>query len=255
MSKICIWCNKSDKETCFDKEAHTIPQSLGGKNICIEVCDICNEYFGNRNDYNFPIEIALKETFNPTRFLINYSSGEFGKGKTLPRFKSEIFDLNIAKREIIYKKRFRLDINFQNNFVRLFKRGIYKVFIEEIQRQLCRGFDINFRDIKDFARYDIGDFPVFYWRFKRGAIFVTPKEITDPKFYFVETQLKMIDEIGFYEFRLFGHFFGIPLTKNYNTNFDQYFNRAMIYKNGFFTNLVMIKEINDIDIFLNRVNN
>ena len=254
MLKKCIWCYKTDKETSFNNKSHTIPKSLGGKNICVDVCDICNSYFGNRNGFDFPIEIALKETFNLTRFLINYSIGDFGKGKILPRFKSEIFDINLTKNEIIYKNRFRLDNNFQNNFVRLFKRGIYKVFIEEIHRQLRRGFDENFKDVKEFARYDIGDFPVYYWRLKKGAFFVAPSYISDPRFHFGDIQLKMVSEISFYEFMLFGHFFGIPLSKDFNNNFELYVNQALIYKKDFFTELIMINKILDIDIFLNGVN-
>jgi len=255
MSKKCIWCDKSDKENSFNKEAHTVPKSLGGKNICADVCDICNSYFGNRNGYDLPIEIALKETFNLTRFLMNYSTGDVGKGKILPRFKSQIFDINLTKREITYKDRFKLNNDFQNDFVRLFKRGIYKVFIEEIHRQLRRGFDENFNDIKGFARNDIGDFPIFYWRLKKGAIFAAPDDISDPKLHFGDIQLKMISEIGFYEFMLFGHFFGIPLRKDYNNNFELYVKRALIYKKNLFTELIKINKILDIDIFLNRVNN
>ena len=253
MAKKCVWCEQTD-EASFKKEAHTIPKSLGGKNICSDVCDLCNSYFGNRNGYDFPIEIALKETFNPTRFLINFSSGQFGKGKFLTRFKSEIFDINFQQQNISFKKKFNHDKDSQYKFVRLFKRGIYKVFIEEIQRQLNRGNDLNFSEIKKFSRYDVGDFPVFYWRLKRGAIFSSVDDIANPSFHFGELQIKMIDEIGYYEFMLFGHFFGIPLTRDYQLKFEEYFNQAMIYKNKFFTDLINIQEISDIDIFLNRVN-
>lgn len=45
--KKCIWCNKTEVETKFDKLAHTIPKSLGGQKICENVCDICNSFFGS----------------------------------------------------------------------------------------------------------------------------------------------------------------------------------------------------------------
>ncbi|MFN7494955.1 MAG: HNH endonuclease [Cyclobacteriaceae bacterium] len=43
----CIWCRRDESETDFKKEAHTIPRQLGGQNICANVCDDCNHYFGN----------------------------------------------------------------------------------------------------------------------------------------------------------------------------------------------------------------
>lgn len=44
--KICIWCRKNENQGTFDKKAHTIPKSLGGDNICENVCDKCNHFFG-----------------------------------------------------------------------------------------------------------------------------------------------------------------------------------------------------------------
>lgn len=254
MVKKCVWCGQLDEVTSFDKEAHTIPKSLGGKNICSEVCDSCNSYFGNRNGYDYPIEIALKEMFNPTRFLLNLSFGQFGKGKDLHRFKSEIFDINFQQQSISFKKKFNLDKDSQYKFVRLFKRGLYKVFIEEIQRQLNRGNDILFNEIKNFSRYDIGDFPVFYWTLKRGAIYSSVEDISNPSFHFGKLQLRMINEIGYYEFMLFGHFFGIPLLSSSHSMFEEYVNRALIYKKNLFANVISIQKVSDIDIFLNRVN-
>ncbi len=254
MNKKCVWCNKSDNETTFNKEAHTIPKSLGGKNICKDVCDICNEYFGNRNNYDLPIEIALKETFNPTRFLLHHSIGMYGKGKSMPRFKSEIFDLNIEKKIISYKRKFKTDENYQIKFIRLLKRGIYKIFIEEIQRQKESGFDKTFYDIKSFARNDIGDFPVFYWKLKPGFLSSTFDEIMNPQLYFGEFQNIMINEIGFYEFMLFGHLFGIPLTMDYQTNLDKYLNWHIKSRKTLYSEIKVLKSINDIDIFLNGVN-
>ena len=62
MNKKCIWCFKKETEVPFDKESHVLPQNLGSKEICIDVCDPCNEYFGEKTGKNEPsIDIALKE--------------------------------------------------------------------------------------------------------------------------------------------------------------------------------------------------
>jgi len=77
--KKCIWCSKTEEQSTFNKRAHTFPQSLGGKNICENVCDSCNEYFGN-TQYNSPaVEVILKEILNISKFLILNQTGGIPK--------------------------------------------------------------------------------------------------------------------------------------------------------------------------------
>jgi len=60
--KKCIWCLKKEDEVSFKKESHIMPQNLGSKEICTDVCDPCNEYFGEKTGRLKPsIDIALKE--------------------------------------------------------------------------------------------------------------------------------------------------------------------------------------------------
>lgn len=68
--KLCIWCSKKENFVTFNKIAHTIPQSLGGKNICKNVCDDCNEYFGRKEFGKPAVEIALKEVLNISKYLL-----------------------------------------------------------------------------------------------------------------------------------------------------------------------------------------
>lgn len=64
--RICIFCNKSNKLTTFQHDAHLIPQSLGNKKyIQYEECDSCNNRFGRT------IDNALTEFLNPYRILYN----------------------------------------------------------------------------------------------------------------------------------------------------------------------------------------
>src|SRR5690349_7596683 len=68
----CIWCGLSDGEVPFRKRAHSIPQGLGGQDICENVCDHCNEYFGNKKSAGVSIEEAIKETFHISRLRFLY---------------------------------------------------------------------------------------------------------------------------------------------------------------------------------------
>ena len=79
--KKCIWCTRKESETTFKKLAHTIPQSLGGKMICENVCDDCNHYFGNISDKLPSIEETFKETFNITRLRL-LGKERVGKNKS-----------------------------------------------------------------------------------------------------------------------------------------------------------------------------
>jgi HNH endonuclease len=45
--KKCIWCCRTEETATFITKAHTIPQSIGGKFICENVCDKCNDFFGD----------------------------------------------------------------------------------------------------------------------------------------------------------------------------------------------------------------
>ena len=122
--KNCIWCLKNEPNVSFEKKAHTIPKSLGGQNFNKNICDSCNEYFGNRSSTKeeFSIEEALKETFNITRKKLLITSPPKRK---VGRFKSKYFE--IKKRNGRYrlsvKPSFRLNTGFQVKICRAFKRG------------------------------------------------------------------------------------------------------------------------------------
>jgi len=142
MSKKCLWCLKSGTEVSFDKKAHTIPKSLGGINFNVNVCDGCNDFFGNRNSLNnkYSIEEALKETFNITRQrLLDINSQKRKTG----RFKSKFFEIKNRKENcrLSIKPTFQFSGQFQKEICRAFKRGLYKMFFEELNRQKKIGFE------------------------------------------------------------------------------------------------------------------
>lgn len=176
MSKKCLWCLNSEPETTFIKKAHTIPLSLGGQNFNKNICDSCNEYFGvDRGLRNYSIEEALKETFNITRkrfLMVGESKRKIG------RFKSKFFEIKERKGKyrLIIKPSFKFTPNFQQEICRSFKRGLYKMYFEELNRQKEVGYEDSFNIIRDYSRFDKGDLPVFYFTRSVGIIAYVKRE-------------------------------------------------------------------------------
>lgn len=85
----CIWCNKTEKTATFNNRAHTIPQSIGGQNICEDVCDKCNNDFGSPGKSVVAVEVALKELLNAGKYLLTVDkNAQSMKFKKKNRFKS-----------------------------------------------------------------------------------------------------------------------------------------------------------------------
>ncbi|RPD93445.1 HNH endonuclease [Aureibaculum marinum] len=253
--KKCIWCLKSYPEITFNKRAHTIPKSLGGQNYNKNVCDNCNEYFGNRNSHNgkYSIEEALKETFIITRKRL-LSSKQVIKRK-VGRFKSKFFEVKVknGKYSLTIKSSFRFEKGFQNELARAFKRGLYKVYLEELNRQKGMGQEEKYNIIRDFARYDIGDLPVFYFDRKIGAFIMFDRESETP-FLFFDRMKYLIKSEKFDEIEFLGHVFGFPVTQFNQKDLEIYFKETKKLKTEFFRGFVKIEKLTDIDLTLSLMN-
>ncbi|MEK6152078.1 HNH endonuclease [Flavobacteriaceae bacterium 3-367] len=248
----CIWCSRKVPEVEFKKKAHTIPKSLGGKNICLNVCDGCNSYFGNVNDKLPSIETTLKESFNISRLMYLYSDNEVGRNKALARFKSIFFTVNLKKRKIMIKPGYRLKQDFQVNLARQLKRGIFKVFLEERERQFGDAHNSKFDFIREFSRYNLGDYPVYYYKRKFGAILMI-KEFGESPELFMKKDYRMkylIDNNNFFEFELLGHVIGIPTSKYYQLTFDLYVKETRALKKDLFDSFRPIIRFSDFDLSL-----
>ncbi len=250
----CIWCLKKFPEVTFDKKAHTIPKSLGGQNYNRNVCDCCNEYFGTRNNHNnsYSIEEALKETFiiSRQRFLQEKTKRKIG------RFKSKFFDVKQrnGKYRLNVKPSFRFTPGFQAELCRAFKRGLYKMVLEELDRQKGNGHSQKFDIIRDFARYDKADLPVFYFNRNAGIFIMFNREAETPILFFDRMNYLVSNE-KFIEIEFLGHVFGFPITDFTKADFTAYVNKSIQEKTGFFKDCVIIKKLTDIDISLNVLNN
>jgi len=248
----CIWCQRTEKETKFDKKAHSIPKNLGGEHICENVCDKCNEYFGKTGKGSPAIETVLKETFNISRLLFLKSNNEVGKNKALNRFSSIYFDIDLDKKKFKIKNAYKFQPYFQKRMCRLLKRGIYKMFLEERERQFGDGLDKKYHFIREFARYDIGDYPLYYFTRKLGVILSIPDWFKHPELFFEkEFPMKYLySDSAFFEFEFLGHVFGIPVTRSWELFVLNYLKNSTQKKQKIFKSYKEIKRLDDMDLIL-----
>ncbi|APG65608.1 hypothetical protein LPB136_09635 [Tenacibaculum todarodis] len=250
--KKCLWCFKNENETLFIKKAHTIPKSLGGQNYNQNVCDECNEYFGTKHENIYSIEEALKEGFNITRYRILLSSPN--KRKT-GGFKSRFFEIKErkGKKSVRYNNSFKFNSNFQKELCRSFKRGLYKMFFEELNRQKNIGYEDNFNFIRNFARYNKGDIPVFYFNRLYGIFMLTENEAATP-FLLFDRMKYLFSNKKFQEIEFLGHVFGFPISSYDENEFKEYIEKSLKEKTTFFKDITLIKKFTDID-FIHSIMN
>jgi hypothetical protein len=169
--KVCIWCRNTESKVSFNNKAHTIPKSLGGMHICKNVCEKCNEFFGNPQNEYPSVEAILKYTFGTSRaMLLNNKTLE--KYKHTNRFTSSYFKVDLRKSTIRFKQSYSVNSGFQEKVCRQMKKGIYKMFLEEMERQNGNALDERFDFIREFARHNLGDCPVINFERRYGVIFV-----------------------------------------------------------------------------------
>lgn len=251
-NKTCLWCLKIEPEVAFIKKAHTIPKSLGGQNYNKNVCDGCNYYFGNRDSHNgkYSIEVALKEAFTISRkrFLL----GSINKRK-VGEFKSQFFEMK--ERNGKYRLASKPSFMFasQSELCRAFKRGLYKMYFEELNRQKKVGYEADYDIIRGFARYNNGDLPVLYFTRTVGIMMFFKREAETPILYFDRMNYLHSDS-KFAEIEFLGHVFGFPIANFTKEEFENYANRSIEVKKGFFIEANVISKFTDIDISLNIMN-
>lgn len=252
MKKRCLWCLENETKVTFNKKAHTIPKSLGGQNYNQNVCDDCNSYFGNKQEVNYSIEEALKETFNITRRTLLFS----GKQKRqVGKFKSRFFDIKErnGKPRLSVKSSFRLNSSFQRQLSHYFKRGLYKMYLEELNRQTDKGFEPKYDVIRNFARYGKGTATVLYFSRVVGIIAMLEREAETPILHFDRMKYLYSNE-RFVEIEFLGHVFGFPITLFSKSDFDNYIDKSLKEKQGFFKEAKVIDKLTDVDLSLRIMN-
>lgn len=251
-SSKCIWCSQEPSPTTtFNKRAHTVPQSLGGQQVCPNVCDACNHYFGNYHDQVPPVETAIKEAFVIARY--RFLNGEhIGKNQPMARFKSTYFDVNAPTRTLKLKSKFLLKRSFQETLGRQFKRGIYKMYLEEVERQFGEGHAPRYDFMRQFARYDQGDLPVYYFHRRLGGFLMLKEWAKYPVLLLREHKPMqyLVEAPGFDEVEFLGHVMGIATTPYHPAGFTAYIEKSVAEKSQLFIAWGEIKKFTDVDVAL-----
>lgn len=168
----CIWCKRSKPECTFNEKSHTFSRSLGGKNIGVDICDECNHYFGEPDLSTLPhptVEVCFKEIFGVIRYIIEISlQDKISLSKPQKRLPSIYFDIYKSKRKIVLRNAFKMNTPFLKTFIRQFKRGLYEVFLQEYHLKTGNGLDEDFNSIREFARFNKGDLPIYHIANKGG---------------------------------------------------------------------------------------
>lgn len=244
MNKICIWCQEDETKVTFNRAAHIFPQSLGGKRICTNVCDSCNSYFGSKQSLKPSVEIALKEPLNISRtFILTHLNKESGN----TRFKSEYFEYDLKKHIIKPKFKYRLQNEFQNEFTKQFKRGVYKIFLEERSESIGDALDKKFDFIRHFARYGLGNYPVYYCKPRTPAIFISNEDLYNPVIRFTEHSDMTMKEFGFYGYYFMTHMLTFPTIGTYELTVENYINYLSKNESSLYQSIIPIRSISDLD--------
>ncbi len=250
--KKCVWCRKTEQQTSFKKLAHTIPKSLGGQDICINVCDVCNAFFGTHDRGSPSVETIIKETFNISRVRLLDTDKQIGKNKPLAKFSSIYFNVDLKKYKIDLKISYKLQKGFQERIGRQIKKGLYKIFLEEVERQKGEGLNPKYDFIREFARFDFSDYPVFYFERINGIVMMAKSWAIRPEFFLDENQQfkYLVREPSFFEFEFLGHVFGIVTSPHWELAVDNYIKKTTEAKKQFFRRWRLVKSFNDIDLTL-----
>jgi hypothetical protein len=76
--------------------------------------------------------------------------------------------------------------------------------------------------MREFARYDLGDYPIFILQPEFQAVVFSAPDINNPEFRFTEHSLKEDQEYRFFEYPLMGHNFILPTSKSFYLVLNEY---------------------------------
>lgn len=245
--KRCIWCLSSATTTFFNKRAHTIPQSLGGKNICENVCDSCNSYFGTPQNGNPAVEVVLKEALNISKHILLHQVRNGPIKINSKHFTSTYFNVNFSRGTITMKPRYSFEPNFQKRLGRLFRRGIYKLYLEERERQLHDAMDSRFDFIREFARYDLSEAHLYVKKPKFQAVLFSLKDIENPEIRFTEYTNQIELKYNLYTYQLMGHYFVIPISLDYKKTFISFIDNMVKENDPFGDGVIPVTHFESID--------
>lgn len=248
---ICIFCKRDGFEATFNEKPHTMPRSLGSNSIGFDVCDECNHYFGEPDKLSNPqlgIELCVKEILGLTKHLLQYQLKSNTK-----RLKSIFFEFYASKAKLKVKSKYQLFIpNFQKTLLNQFKRGLYEMFLQEYHKETKKGLEKCFDEIRNYARYNEGDIPLYHLQSSNGIVLIEDN-LTTPKFTFTPNQINDIENLGFCSLIIFGKWFYLEVTPQAACNREDYLKNATKLIGFVFNQLLEVKSVNDIDFTLRNL--
>lgn len=248
----CLFCKRNEPEATFNEKPHTMPRSLGSNSIGFDVCDECNHYFGQPDKLSNPpltIELCVKEILGLTKYLLQHQQ----KPQNV-RLKSIYFEFWASTGKLKVKSKYRFTYDFQKALLNQFKRGLYEMFLQEYHKETKRGLDERFDEVRNYARYNEGDMPLYHLQSSKGIIPIH-ENFASPQFTFTQTQINDIERFGFCTLIIFGKWFYLEVTPQAAVNREDYLkNESKIIGSGFvFNKLVEVKSVNDIDFTLTKL--
>ncbi len=250
----CIWCKRTKPECTFYSQPHIIPRSLGGNIIGFDICDDCNSYFGTADPNSITkisIEACLKEILNIIRFLLDARPKN---KKSYKKLRSVFFSYRYSENKIYINKKFKRNVAFEQEFARHFKRALYELFLQVYHYYTKKGLETRFDAIRRFARYDVGNIPLYYI-VSRG-VYLVPEDMSVPEFSFTKNSIEDIDTYGFYLMVLFGYWFILEVTPRADLCRDVFLKRVKRELNvgGFvFEKIISLKYITQLDFTLRKL--
>lgn len=248
----CIFCGKSRPDVTFYDKPHTTPHSLGSDRIGFDVCDSCNHFYGEPDKSMYPrlaVETCVKEIFGVTRFMLNLEK----EGHEEDVLKSRYFNFWRSRNTLQFKSSFSGRPYFKRVFTKQFKRGLYELFLQEYHLATENGLDPRFDGVRKYARYGIGDQPV--WHLQTRMMLVEAN-MDVPKLTFEKPSLDEIDTYGFYSMYLWGLWFYLEVTPRADLTREVYLSEQAKKVNvgGFVVkDMVLLQDIEQVDFTLRQL--
>lgn len=127
------------------------------------------------------------------------------------------------------------------------------MYLEELERQLGKAHSDQYNFIREFARYDLDDLPLFYFNRSWGILAATDDTFKNPSLE-MDKEMKMTmlvsDNRYFNEFDFIGHTFGVVTHKNWKYHFDSYKKQSLELKKNYYGWMKPIDSLFDIDLAL-----
>ncbi|MBN1925427.1 MAG: hypothetical protein JW798_06305, partial [Prolixibacteraceae bacterium] len=108
--------------------------------------------------------------------------------------------------------------------------------------------------IREFARYDIGDYPVFYFPRNVPFILLQEKEAKQPQFLLDKRFKYFIHDYGFYEIEFLSHLFAFPIKRNYEIGLEIYLKESIKQKGKYYKKPILLEYLTEIDLILAVLN-